>query len=448
MRVDPKKSDEINVAAELGLVGAFIVSEVERDVALETAKPEMMVSEAAKIVWKHLGLMYLANEPIGLFEVGQRLKRFGDLEKVGGLDWLVKIVESCPDVDHASRYAAMVKDIDFRRRGYRELMDIAKAFQAPDSAEFDRDRHMNRLMELMSNTDGHGSPLHIGEIVMDAMDHTQEAPIAEVGIGELDRNIDFFKPGELTILAARPGGGKSSFMRQMVWNASARGPVLVFSLEVTPKVIAQQLTCELARVPFETWRKGTANSEDMKAVMIAAAEVASRPIFIFPRSSVSVLDISLSITQMIARGERPVFVAVDYLGLMKHEKTERNDLSIGATTRSLKCLAIDKKIPITVLCQLNRDSEKRGTAQDCDRPRLADLRDSGNIEQDADNIAFIWRKNRSDYEKAVVVERILSVAKHRNGSTFEMDLMFDMPHGRFCQQSKYATPVDEMGGRP
>jgi replicative DNA helicase len=121
---------------------------------------------------------------------------------------------------------------------------------------------------------------------------------------------------------------------------------------------------------------------------------------------------------------------IDYLGLMDHGKAERNDLAIGQTTRALKLLALEQKVPIILLCQMNRESEKRGTGAEHDRPRLADLRDSGNIEQDADNIIFLWKRERDD-NKMSTQARVLTIAKHRNGHVGDIDVLFDMPGGRF-----------------
>jgi replicative DNA helicase len=278
------------------------------------------------------------------------------------------------------------------------------------------------------------------------MDHaaaTERA--ATIGIPKVDEEINLFEPGEMTILAARPGGGKSSFMRQMIWNASARGPVLVFSLEVTPKVLTQQLTCEAAYVPFESWRRRMTGDEENLRIIDAMSEVADRKVYIFPRATVSALDVSVAVSHMAAIGKAPILVAIDYLGLMKHERFERQDLAIGATTRAVKLMALERKVPVLMLCQMNRQSEQRGNASEYDRPRLADLRDSGNIEQDADNIVFLWRKSREEYGKQVV-ERAFTVAKRRNGSIFEADLLFDMPAGRFSVASRYPTPQAEIVG--
>jgi replicative DNA helicase len=326
----------------------------------------------------------------------------------------------------------------------RQIDDVKAVIAAPDSENADPAKVWGQLSAIMADHSGTTVPVAIEDLITDAMDsHAATERIGGVGVPEVDREIHLFEPGELTILAARPGVGKSSFMRQLIWNASASGPALVFSLEVTPKVLTQQLTCEAAEVPYESWRNTPGNEDFMMKIVDAMESVAKRPIYMFPRPTVTSLDVVLAVTQMSARGKHPIMITIDYLGLMKHEKSERQDLAIGATTRALKLMALEKKVPVLLLCQMNRQSEQRGTAKEYDRPRLADLRDSGSIEQDADNILFLWRKDRDEYSTPVV-GRTLTIAKRRNGSVFESDLLFDKPKGRFI--SSRPIPVDEMSG--
>lgn len=428
--------------AEYAMLGAFICSHVDRAVALESVRLEMIQDERVKVAWKLLSAMYLGGKEIGLYELVEHSRRAGERETCDP-DWLLKIVNSCPNELNVAIYAERVRDLWMRRGMIRQIDVVRASLAAPDSGKIDLAKAWGQLSAIMADQSTNSLPIQIGTILEDAMDSRSagERP-ADVGIASVDKEINLYEPGEVTVLAARPGGGKSSLMRQMIWNASARGPVLVFTLEVTPRVLTQQLTCEAAKVPFETWRNSVPNEEDNLKILEAMGEVGQRPIHIFPRASVSALDVVLAITQMVARGISPIFVAIDYLGLMKHEKSERQDLAIGATTRSLKLMALEKKIPLLLLCQMNRQSEQRGSQKEYDRPRLADLRDSGSIEQDADNILFLWRKDRDEYTKAVV-GRTLTVAKRRNGSVFEADLLFDMPAGRFNSPS-YPSPVDEM----
>jgi replicative DNA helicase len=219
-------------------------------------------------------------------------------------------------------------------------------------------------------------------------------------------------------------------MRQIVWRASLSNAVLCFTLEVTPDTLIQQLCCEEAKVPFEFWRDGVITDEQQASIVSAMGEFQNRQIKIYAKAKVAALQIGIALAQLRAAGIKPAIVVVDYLGLMDHAKAERNDISIGTTTRALKLMALEQQVSIILLCQLNRESEKRVNGESFDRPRLADLRDSGNIEQDADNIIFLWKKSK-DAEDMSIQARILTIAKHRNGRVGDIDVMFDMPGGRF-----------------
>jgi replicative DNA helicase len=290
---------------------------------------------------------------------------------------------------------------------------------------------MDKITSAMSANDA-------GKSIIDAADRVEAAMVRpaehglrpSIGIPSFDRGMSLFHPGEMTIIAGRPGGGKSSLMRQIIWRASTGNPVLVFTLEVEPDVLIRQLCCEAAGIPFEVWRNGAKIEDHDAKIGEAMLEFGARKIKIYTKARVAAMQVAIALAQLRAEGSTPSAVVIDYLGLMDHGKAERNDLAIGQTTRALKLLALEQKVPIILLCQMNRESEKRGTGAEHDRPRLADLRDSGNIEQDADNIIFLWKRERDD-NKMSTQARVLTIAKHRNGHVGDIDVLFDMPGGRF-----------------
>jgi len=301
---------------------------------------------------------------------------------------------------------------------------------------------INRAIVAVGESHGEDALIYLESLTEEAINKRPDntKPVV-TRIGKIDGNINLFAPGELTILAARPSVGKSSLMRQMIENAATAGVALVFSMEVIAKTLTQQFACEFAGVPFSDWRDGRTSGEQDEAVAMASMRPEFANIAVYQRTSITALDVSLAVTRLQAVGRHPVAVFIDYLGLMKHDRAERHDLAVGSTTRMLKQFAIEKKVPIILLAQLNREVERRGGG---DRPRLADLRDSGNIEQDADNVLFLWRK-AEDGQYSVVEPRVLTIAKHRNGEVLEMDLMFNKPMGRFYEVNDrgQAPPVAE-----
>lgn len=423
----------ITAECEAAMLGALIVGEFQRGETFEICKREMLTSEVNRIIFDALADMYLKAQPIGAYELLIYLRKAGNEAAVGGADYIMKLVAECPDDNGASRAADQIRELWTRRRVVFALDELKRAILAPGSTDdkLNPSDIMNKLSVSLAGQEGGKTIIdaadRVGEVMEQSLD---KAPHPSIGIPKFDTGMNVFRPGELTIVAGRPGGGKSSLMRQMVWRSSLSNPVLVFTLEVTPDVLIQQLCCEAAGIPFEAWRDGVVTNDDQSRIVEAMGEFQARKIKIYTKARVAALQVNVAMAQLRAAGVQPSLIVVDYLGLMEHTKAERNDISIGATTRALKLMALEQKVAIILLCQMNRESEKRGSAEAFDRPRLADLRDSGNIEQDADNILFLWKKEK-DASEMPVQARVLTIAKHRNGRVGDIDVLFDMPHGRF-----------------
>lgn len=431
----PSSSAIQTLECEAAMLAGFVVSEFQRAEVLEICKPEMISSPVNRILFATLSDMFLKGQVIGVYELLVTLRRDGNEERVGGADALLKLVNDCPDDNGASRAAEQVREFWVRGKVMQALEDMLRAVKAPGSKDdkLNPADIMNRMATTFSEQEGGKTIIDATERVADAMEQTEDnSPHPSIGIPQFDAGINIFRPGDLTIIAGRPGGGKSSLMRQIIWRSSVSNPCLVFTLEVTPDTLIQQLCCEAAHVPFETWRKGTADPEVHAKIAEAMGEFQGRSIKIYAKARVAALQISIALAQLRAVNIKPSLIVVDYLGLMEHSKAERNDLSIGATTRALKLMALEQKVAIVLLCQMNRESEKRGSAESYDRPRKADLRDSGNIEQDADNIIFLWKKERDNNEMTTQA-RVLTIDKQRMGRVGDIDVLFDMPHGRFLE---------------
>lgn len=426
--------------AEMAYLGSLIFDPQMISETASSLKRGMFSVPAHAVIFDALVGLQVRGGPIDPVIVRDDLARLGHLKAVGGADYIMTLVEGVPNAASAAAYAKTIKELYSRRLLLQMLKEIERLVnESPD--EIDPMAIINMAIASVGESQGNGAFVFLTDLVHDAMNTNAPAETPVVTrIGKVDGNINLFNPGELTIIAARPSIGKSSLMRQMTVNAASAGVALVFSLEVTPKVLTLQLICELASVPYADYIRNRVTDEQLNKVAVAAGDPAISNIAAYNKSNVSALDVSLAVTQIRAKGKAISAIFIDYLGLMKHDKAERNDLAIGATTRLLKQIAIERNVPIILLSQLNRDVEKRGGGTDCDRPRLADLRDSGSIEQDADNVLFLWRKEREDQYKTVE-PRILTVAKHRNGQVFEVDLMFDKSKGRFYE-------VNERGQVP
>lgn len=433
--MDPKKSNPlVSKESEMAYLGSLLF---DGEQIAETAigmKRGMFFFPANQLIFDAILSVHARGAKVDLVIVLEELRKTDALKASGGADYLLSLVAELPNAASAPEYAKTVRDL-WQRRTLSSVMDTLRKqiAESPTGEQFNAMHLINRAIEAVGEAQGNDALVYLSQIANSALQARGAEPMPTVTrIGKIDGNINLFAAGEVTIVAARPSIGKSSLMRQMAVNAATAGDALVFSLEVTPEVLTRQLACELAEVPYWNYSRNKVTPEDIERVILASASPVFDTIAVNQRTAISALDVSLAITQTQARGRRIAAVFIDYLGLMRHDKSERNDLAVGATTRLLKQVALERQVPIILLAQLNREVEKRGGASECDRPRLADLRDSGNIEQDADNVVFLWRKERGD-EFKIVEPRVLSVAKHRMGQCFEVDLMFDKAKGRFYE---------------
>lgn len=440
--MDPLNSSPLqSIETEMAYLGSLLFDNRQIPDTAAQMHRAVFASPKHQVIFDAVMRLFTRGSKVELVLLRDELDGLKSLTAVGGAAYLMALVDGVPNAEHASEYAKTLLGLWQRRTLVRMLDEIKVSVVASPSfgETFDGMGVINRAIQAIGDSQGGEAVIFLEKLLSDAL-HIQPPASANptvTRIGKIDGNINLFTPGELTIVAARPSVGKSSFMRQVCANAADSGVAMIFSLEVTPKVLALQFACEIAGVPYWNYSRGKVTEEEIQRVVLASGSDVFRNVAVYNRTNVSALDVSLAVTQLKAKGRRVVGVFVDYLGLMRHDKSERNDLAIAATTRLLKQIAIEKQVPVVLLAQLNREVEKRGTADECDRPRLADLRDSGSIEQDADNVIFLWRKKR-DEEYKIVEPRTLTVAKHRNGQAFEMDLMFNKAKGRFYE-------VDERG---
>jgi len=440
MRVAQENSKAASLN-EFCAIGAYVISFNEdtkqaadmRVSMMDMLRPEMFFGVANREIWSALRVGMLAGESTDLVLLASRLRTSGKLQDVGGVEYLARLVEETPNWSNGLDYARNVAEFWRRRTIGKALLEVSQEVerQAGDQP-LDAMGVLDKAFRTVCETADVASVEPLLSYIDEALDvrpQPQTQPII-TGIAKFDENINLFTPGELTILAARPSIGKSSFARQVCASATLPGDILMFSMEVQPKVLCLQFACETAKVSFHSYRRGKVNQDQVLEVMRSVEDPNLKRIYVYEGGLPSVLDVAMALTALKVRGRNVAAVIIDYLGLMKHERAERHDIAVGNTTRALKQLAIQRNVPIILLAQLNRQVESRGRDVECDRPRLSDLRDSGNIEQDADNVLFLWRKERGD-EYLKVEPRVLTVAKHRNGECAEIDLMFDKVAGRF-----------------
>jgi replicative DNA helicase len=253
------------------------------------------------------------------------------------------------------------------------------------------------------------------------------------GFRDIDALLSGMQAGNLIIIAARPGVGKSSFITNVARNIAVDSnlPVAMFSLEMSRWEIGMRLLCAEARVPWDSIRNKRVGAEDWSRIAQAADALHEAPLFIVDSGNVTLVDIRAKARRLAARRQGLGVIMVDYLQLMSHtRRVDNRQQEIAEISRGLKMLAKELEIPVVAVSQLNRDPERR---QD-KRPQLSDLRESGALEQDSDVVMFIHRDD-SDPAKKGLADMI--VAKHRNGPTDTIPLTF-LPH--LTQFRNFAAP--------
>ena len=263
-------------------------------------------------------------------------------------------------------------------------------------------------------------------------------PGLPTGFRDLDELTSGLQPGNLVIVAARPGIGKSSLAMNIAHNvAVAGGSVAVFSLEMSRHEVGMRMLCSAARVPWDRIRSKRVGPDDWVRVVQAAERLHDAPLSIVDSGNVNIVDVRAKARRMRSSKTGLALIIVDYLQLMTSAAVRRPDnrqQEVAEISRSLKLLAKELGIPVLALSQLNRNPETRADK----RPQLSDLRESGSLEQDSDVVAFIHRDD-ADPEKKKEAELIL--AKHRNGPTGSIKLMFEPSLTQFRNAARGDVPA-------
>jgi replicative DNA helicase len=254
--------------------------------------------------------------------------------------------------------------------------------------------------------------------------HERDAAYAGVptGFQDLDELLQGLHPANLIVVAARPGVGKSSFVTNVARNVAVGGaPVAMFSLEMSRSEIAMRLLCAEARVPWDKVRAARVGPEDWGRIAEAAERLDRAPMWIVDSGNLTIVDIRAKARRLKSTPQGLGLIIVDYLQLMSsHQRVENRQQEIAEISRSLKMLAKELEIPVIAVSQLNREPERRGDK----RPQLADLRESGAIEADADVVMLLHRDDLYSTEPEVRGLAQVIVAKHRNGPTDTVTLTF------------------------
>lgn len=437
-----------NLEAEKALLGALLLDGSRLEDVRPLVEPEAFYRAAHQKIFRTVVRLAERDEIVDFLTVKAQLAAAGDLESAGGPAYLASLTDGVPTGMHVEAYARIVHE-QARLRAIIETADrmLADAFLADEPAEAVIDRAEQRLFTLKTGQDTEGLvPLaRIIPGVIGQIEAWHQRPGAVTGLAsgffELDAMTRGFHPGTLVIVAARPGMGKSAFVLNVAQFAAAAGHVVAFfSLEMSSQELALRSLAGEAGIDGHRLQRGRIWESEWGRLSQAFGALSERSLYIDESPFVTVFDIKARARRLKTQ-QRLDLVIVDYTQLMVgHERHQNRTLEIAAITRGLKALAKDLKVPVIALSQLNRDLEKR----DNKRPMLADLRDSGALEQDADLVLLLYRDDvyhPEDSKEPGIAEII--IAKHRQGPIGTIKLGWNAEYTQFANHHDEPAPVDQ-----
>jgi replicative DNA helicase len=438
-RLRPDRVPPHNFEAEESILGSMMLSTEAIADVVEVVKPDDFYRSANGKIFDTLRSVYARGDPVDAITAVEELRRRGILDEVGGHLYIHELVEEVPTPAAAGNYAKIVAQHALLRRLIQAAADIMEmGYSAPEDPEKVADEAEQRIYEVARRDDKEqvASLLELVDQAMADLEKIQNRESAFAGLPtgfrDLDALLSGLQPGNLVVVAARPGVGKSSFVTNLARNVAVetRTPVAMFSLEMARWEIGMRLLCAEARVPWDSIRSKRVGADDWSRIVQAAEVLHDAPLSIVDAGNVTLVDIRAKARRLSTRRAGLGLIIVDYLQLMSHHRrVDNRQQEIAEISRGLKLLAKELDIPVVAVSQLNRDPERR---QD-KRPQLSDLRESGAIEQDSDVVMFIHRDD-SDPSKKGLADLI--VAKHRNGPTDTIPLTF-LPH--LTQFRNYAS---------
>lgn len=426
-----KKTTPQNIEAEQYVLGGIFLDNESIAKVLETIRIDDFYKEIHKKIFSAMRDLYNLNQPIDPVTVGETLRKANVLNEIGGLSYLTLLATLVPTSANITYYANIIKEKFILRTLIERAVQITEMCYN-QTAELDEllDKAESSIFE-MTQSKLKPSFFPINEIVKEVIskvEHLFENKEAVSGVPtgfiELDKLTSGLQNADLIVIAGRPGMGKTSLCLNIAQNVALKEgiPVAIFSLETSKDQLCLRMLCSEARVDSSRLRSGIFTQYDFPRLIEAATDLSDSPIYIDDTPALSVMDMRTK-TRRLKADKNIGLIIVDYLQLMKcNTKSEIREQEISEISRSLKALAKELDIPIVALSQLNRRVEERHDK----KPQLADLRESGAIEQDADVIMFLYRdelyNKAEDNPQKGIAE--VHIGKHRNGPTGVVKLEF------------------------
>jgi replicative DNA helicase len=417
-----------NLDAEQSILGAILIDNEALPKVLEILDPGDFYKLTHKKIFNAMTDLFDKNEPIDLITLTDQLKRKDELDAIGGLSYLSSLVDMTPTSANIRYHSKIVREKALLRGLIQSAQEIStKVYEDNLDAE-DLVDYAEKAIFHISDKKIKASFVTLKDVIKGSFEmienlYDKKDTITGVpsGFADLDELTTGFQRGDLIIVGGRPSMGKTAFALNVAQyvGLEVREPVAIFSLEMAKEQLAFRMLCAEALVNSNSIRKGFIKKEDWHKLTGAASNLTGAPIFIDDSSGVTVLELRAKARRLKMEHGLSLII-VDYLQLMRGKGSfERREQEISDISRSLKGLAKELSVPVIAVSQLNRSVEQRRPPT----PILADLRESGAIEQDADVILFLYRDEIYNKEAKKGLSEII-IAKQRNGPTGNVHLSF------------------------
>jgi replicative DNA helicase len=445
-----------NLDAERALLGALMLDAEQFVEVGDVVDREDFFDPRHAAVFAGIKALVDRGQPVDFVTLGEALRAEGRLDEIGGVAFLVDLASSATSAALAAHHARLVQRCALLRAVVRQADEMTRQACAtsPDSEAVEEllDDCEERVLRLAERKETHAMTA-LSQVIVEAFKRLEQhrgGPTGVVsGYYELDRMLSGFNPGDMIVLAARPGMGKTALALNVIERAvlarqEALGrpaTVLFFSLEMGQLEIAKRMLCSRARTQFHRLTEARLANDERFALEQAAGELGKAPVYIDDTPGIHVHALK-SRARRLKRKVGLDLVVIDYLQLVSHPGAESRQVEISYISRAIKSLARELRIPVIALAQLNRGLETRPGGDR--KPRLADLRESGSIEQDADVVMLLHRPEVYEDDPGPELRGLaeLYVAKHRNGATGLAKLQFFREFMRF--ENREASVVESI----
>lgn len=433
-----------NIEAEQSVLGAMIIDKEAINTAIEIIRPEDFYKEAHREIFEAILILFNKNEPVDIITLSEELKRRDTLEPIGGVTYIANLSSSVATTANTKYYCKIVQEKSLLRRLIKssdEIMDKS----------YEDHEEVNAIIELAEKnifdiTQGSHkeSLVPINEVLLSSFAQIEERAANKgdltgltTGFIDVDRKLSGLQKSDLVLLAARPSMGKTALGINIATNAAlkAKAKVAIFSLEMSKEQLVQRIISSSAHVDLGKIISGDLVDDQWLEIVNSMGPLSNMDIFIDDTAGISLTELKAKCRRLkIEKGLD--LILVDYLQLMQLEgNSESRQQEISAISRGLKSVAKEMECPVVALSQLSRAPELRSDH----RPILSDLRESGAIEQDADVVMFLYRDEyyHEDSEKKNIGELI--IAKHRNGPTGNIELVWKGEYTKFLNKENFMT---------